>query len=106
MRDTLDNIKRGERFWLGDVIAIHEIAEFGFVEYVNHRDQRSGVSVFIQGVSIGMGATTLEDALLLALAYKYDGANSQAARLMRQMLGEELHTDYKNHWARAKTKTV
>lgn len=94
MRDTIDKIKGGERFWLGHVESIQEIGEFAFVEYVDKKHDRYGFAVFIQGVSIGQSASTLDDAMLVALAYKYDGANSPIAELTRRMLGNELHRDY------------
>lgn len=106
IRELEKILKRKTKYWLGPIKDVHYIAEFAFVEYAE-RDFSSGAtprgkltgehnfSIFINGRSISLSANSLDEAIVAALAYKYDGHNSQAARFFSLMIGmPETHQDY------------
>src|SRR5690349_19058674 len=76
--------------WLGPVVGACEIAEYGFVEYrqldfhngpnYGKETGRTAFSVYINGYGIGRSAGSMDEAMVIAIAYKRDGCNSQAAR--------------------------
>ena len=103
MSELQDVKKNPHTYWLGEVVSIHEIAEFAFVQYKERAFSPRGhgeetgeyhYSIFIHGKSIGQGATSLESAMAHAIAYKFDGCNSQAAYYFMRMIGNEPHKDY------------
>ena len=97
----LSEVKASPRkYWLGTVQQIHEIGEFAFVEYENKYGEK-GFSIFIQGESTGHGDSTLESALAGAIAYKYDGPNSQAAHFFMRMVGDKEDIAYRDICNRA-----
>lgn len=87
-------------FWLGPVQQIHTIGEYTFVEY--ERNGKSAFSIFVEGESISHGKSTLDAALAAAIAYKYDGLNSQASYHFMKMIGDTPDDVYLAHCKRAK----
>ncbi len=79
------------RYWLGPVQKIHEVGEYAFVEY--QRQRKTYFSIFINGEGIGQGANSLDAAMATAIAYKYDGPNSQAAPFFMRMVGADKTED-------------
>lgn len=77
----------GHRFWLGAINATHEIGDIQIIEYTDRETSETGFAAYVYGESCRQSGDSLDYAILLALAYKYDGINSQAARLMAKMLG-------------------
>lgn len=86
-----ENDRSSSSFWLGPVVGYHEIGEYGFLEYLetdfNHLGPRYGqltgcnkFSIYINGHSTSRSASSLDEALIVAIAFKRDGCNSQAAR--------------------------
>lgn len=99
----LEEIKQSnfKKFWLGPIVAIHEIGEIGIVEYIykesySDTEGEHAFSVYLRGERLGKGAQTLEGALAVAIAYKFDGCNSHAGSYFMRMVGNELHKDYVN----------
>ena len=79
----------GEKYWLGPVVKTYEIAEYGFIEYEetdfnngpNYSKQTGNTrfSIYINGHKLGTSAASLDQALVIAVAYKRDGHNTQMA---------------------------
>ena len=84
------------KYWLGEIVKIHEIADYAFIEYKEKNFPPHGngeetgkhcFSVFTNGQSIGLSCTTIDSAMATAIANKYDGNNSQAAHFFMKMIG-------------------
>ena len=84
-------IKSGGAFTWGEVIAIHAIGEYSIVEYHPWKDTSSRVEVGAPSDEISFhiwignrdccrSFSTLESAIVGAIAYKFDGPNTQADR--------------------------
>ena len=77
----------------GRVVAIHEIGDYRIIEHLepivdghrvtNRMSRRHGFHV--DGTAHGY--PTLDAAIIGAIAYKYDGCNSQAAAFFLKMIG-------------------
>lgn len=88
MNDLEKAVKEGTRYWLGPVVAVHAIGEYAFLEYkekVHAPNPDAGTikdnscfSIFVDGDSIGRGASSLDSAMVTAIAYKHDGCNTRA----------------------------
>lgn len=63
----------------------YEIGGYQFIETV--KDGTSSFHCYIDGKSIGYFADSLDAALIVAIAHKYDGLNSQAAHYFARMIG-------------------
>lgn len=78
-----------EKFWLGPVVKTYEIAEYQFIEYEEtdfHNGPNYGkqtgttrFAIYINGHKLGASAASLDQALVIAIAYKRDGHNTQMA---------------------------
>lgn len=88
--NSFEQARNDPVFWLGPVVSSCEIAEYGFVEY-RETDFHSGpnygketgqtrFTIYINGHDIGTSGASLDQALVIAVAYKRDGINTQAAR--------------------------
>lgn len=67
------------------VIGTHEIGDYQFIETAAGDEKR--FFAYIKGRSIGHYEDSLDAALIVAIAYKYDGTNSQAAHYFAKMIG-------------------
>lgn len=94
----LDKVKAGHAFSWGKVIKTYEIADYAIIEYhpwVYKNGCGTGMidseeleySCYIGGKAIGRSADSLDAALVVCIAYKYDGCNSQAASYFMRMIG-------------------
>ncbi len=92
-----DDLKQGAKFWLGKIERVHNIGEFSFLEYKDFTDQKSHFSIYINELSIGISAESLDFAMVEAIAFKYDGCNSQASYYFSKMVGDSEHKDYKHY---------
>lgn len=92
---SFEKDKADTDFWLGPVVSGYEIAEYGFVEY-RETDFKNGpnygkltgrtrFSIYINGHSVGRSGGCLDHALVIAIAYKRNGQNSQAAEFFWRM---------------------
>jgi len=94
---NLDKVKAGEQFTWGNVVRIHELGRYAIAEF--HPWKAKGVQVFVgqesketsfhtwvDGRDISCSWGTLEGAIAGAIAWKYDGANSQAGELFCRMI--------------------
>lgn len=108
MAELDDILSDKPNYWLGPILDVHYFAEFAFVEY-NRRNfgtsarvhgeltNEAGFSIFANGQSISRGVNSLEDGVITAIAYKYDGCNSQAADFFRRMIGADVHKDFSRY---------
>ena len=88
----LKGIKKNRgSYWLGPVQKIHEIGEYAFVEYLDRVfEEETFYSIFINGESISRTAPSLDKAIVVAIAYKHEGPNSQAATYFMKMIKDDL----------------
>jgi len=98
MTDFKKDLQSGRRFWLGPVVASHQLGEYQFIEY-RERDfsvrakkhgeftGKHGFSIYHNGASMGISASSLEGAYISAVARAWDGLNSQAALMFMRMIG-------------------
>lgn len=96
----LKKLKNGADFTWGEVVKIHEIGEYAIVEhhppiFKNSRStyqinySKTEFSCYIDGNDICRGAESLDSALVTCIAYKYDGASSQAGNFFMKMIKPE-----------------
>ena len=99
MTDLGKAVKEGARYWLGPVVAVHTIGGYAFLEYkekVFSPNPDAGTikantcfSIFIDETHIGRCAPSLDMAIIIALANKYDGPNTGADRYFIRMVNME-----------------
>jgi len=81
-----------QEFPWGEVTKVHNIGEYVIFEYISGYDLRNeGKTViafhaYMDYQNISCSYETLDSCLIGTLAYKYDGANSQAAKFFRRMV--------------------
>lgn len=91
------DVALGARFPWGPIVATHQLGDYQFIEHLDRvfvnscgteqfKDTTS-FSCYHKGRSLSMGASTLEGAIVSAIAYVRDGCNSQAARYFMRMIG-------------------
>lgn len=84
-------LRLGGAYTWGPIVKHYQIGRYDLIEYrepvysKNMRTSRlsrtkTSFSIFIDGKSTSLGASSLESAMAHAIAMKYDGINSQAAR--------------------------
>ncbi len=69
------------------IICTHEIGEYQFIETGGNGDGKSPVYIYVNGHSIGYHAYSIDMALIVAIAHKHDGRNSQAPYYFARMIG-------------------
>ncbi len=95
----LGKIKPGSKnsFTWGEAIAVHSIGEYSIVEYYPHEYvdgcstgkidySKREYSCYLNGKAVGMSTGSLDSAIVTCIAYKHDGANSQAAGYFMKMI--------------------
>jgi hypothetical protein len=85
-------------FSWGKVIKVHVIGEYQIIEYETKINKDINFHPYINFCDIGHSYYTLDEALIGVIAYKYDGANSQAFYYVTRMLGSDIHKDAKNYY--------
>lgn len=96
-------VSDGYSYWLGPVVTAHSIGEFSFVQYEEmdfnahpkRKTGRHGFSVFINGHSISHSTNSLDEALVLAVAFKRDGYNTRAHRYFIKAVGNAIDPEVK-----------
>ena len=97
----LGDLAKGAEFTWGDLVKIHRIGEYTVVEH--HPWKVDGVRVltgqpnnatsefscYIENKSLSRSTNSLDSALAICIAYKHDGANSQAARYFIKMISQK-----------------
>jgi len=74
-----------ERFgWLGEYVQLHEIGEYAIAEYIAGSRPRFA---FATSSTTSNSYTSLEAAIINAIAIRYDGLNSQGGSLLCRALG-------------------
>ena len=88
----------GMRFPWGPVIEVHQIANYTILEYLEdlsrydqpelwYRHGRTLYYVYVDGKSTNVSALSMDAALVGAIAYRRDGANSRAGDYFMRMVG-------------------
>ena len=83
-----EKARRSGKTWSGHpVIATWEFGNVGIVKSdYPHKESEHRFSVFLNGYSIGFASDSLDNAIIEALAIKYDGRNSNAGRYFARMI--------------------
>lgn len=96
MQTIMEALKQGEQFVWGPIVKHHHVGRYDLIEHKarvfknncgTEKFKGTEFSIFVDGRSISCGAATIEEALALAMANKYDGCNSQAGQLFLKMIG-------------------
>jgi len=80
-------------FSWGEIIKVHSIGEYVIFEYINGYDLKNeGITnicfhAYINYRNISVSYDSLDSCLVGTIAYKFDGANSQAAGYFEKMVG-------------------
>jgi len=86
----LDKLKKGAKFTWGEVRSIHEVRDYGAVEYQAPESREGGgiyYTSYLNGQALGHSFLTLEEALLDAIVFKQEGLNSQAGMYFCRSIG-------------------
>jgi len=79
-----------ENFTWGRVVRLHVVGEYEIVEYiaehVEETKDRTQFHVYVDGRDTNTSAASLDEALAIAISYKYEGPNGRAARYFMRML--------------------
>lgn len=91
---------RKEKGWLGEVVAVHTIGRFDFVEYWHEPASNSdpgqqaklAFASYVDGKSTSNSHGSIEEAMVYAVAYLHDGGgetrgNTRAAWYFMAMIG-------------------
>jgi hypothetical protein len=96
---NLKEIRNGTDFTWGEMVKIHELGPYTIGEYHPWETEgcvvrvgvasinRTSYHIWIDGKSMGCSAESLEGAIVLAIALKYDGLNTRAAGYFMKMIG-------------------
>ena len=93
----LEKVRAGAQFTWGNVVKLHElggyvIAEFhpweceGVQVFVGRESKETSFHAWVDGKDISRSWCTLEGAIAGAIAWKYDGTNSQAGEFFCRMI--------------------
>jgi len=80
-------------FTWGEVIKVHTIGEYLIFEYINDYDLKNegkkviAFHAYINYQNISRSYDSLDSCIIGTIAYKFDGANSQAAGYFEKMIG-------------------
>ena len=88
---------QGSNFTWGEAIKKHSIGEYDIIEYYPHEFKNGYTtgkidytqlhySCYINQSAIGYSGLSLDEALVICIAYKRDGVNSQAAHFFMKMI--------------------
>lgn len=85
------NWRLWDTYWLGEIFQTHEIGPYGFVEYVMRNGADEGkvaYSIFVDDKPISLSVGSLEEAMVSAVAYKYEqNIMSSAPVYFMRMIG-------------------
>lgn len=77
---------RQDYVW-GEVVKIHCISDYQIIESIDKQDKNTMYSCYVNYNSISTSSDTLDNAIIICMAKKYDGNNSQAAYYFSKMIG-------------------
>ena len=87
----LQELKNGEKFTWGNLIAIHTIGQYDIVEYdCIYRGENTGrrFHIYIDGKSQSRAYQSMDAALVGCIAVKADGLNTKADVYFMKMINE------------------
>ena len=96
----LEQLRKGAPYTWGNIIRIHDIAEYTIIEYypwqtkgasslVGEPSDKVSYHFYINGNDSCRSTDSMDSALAEAIAYKHDGVNSQAGHYFIKSLQEE-----------------
>lgn len=102
------------KFPWGAIVTIHRIGEYQIVEFLRdyshtsssdmdrlHREHgKPAFHSYINNVDTGNSADTLDDALIICISIKHEGANTRAPSYFRRMIGDEIYPGTKARYYR------
>lgn len=78
-----------DNFVWGEIQKVHTVGDIQIVEYASrHEDNKTQYHIYVDGKDSRLASNTLDEAILGALGFKYDGRNSQFAYFALKMLGQ------------------
>lgn len=85
-----------KKFWLGDVVKVHTIGRYSFIEYIqrgisNSQDNgKTRYAAYLDGKSIAHSYPTLEWAMIGVMVWSQRGANTDdsVSFIMRGIFGD------------------
>lgn len=94
----LNQLKNGAPYTWGEVVTIHEIGEYAIVESIDWASKKTEIMTgvigdttkyhpYVNEQNTNHSYSSLDEAIIGAIAYKYDGLNSQAAYFFSKMIG-------------------
>jgi hypothetical protein len=90
-----------EMFCWGRVVAVHKVGDHEIIEYLDRKMDGCTITYELTDKhmfhvnNVGQSCNTLDEALLTAIAVKYDGVNTQAHSFMSRAIGiENWHDRY------------
>ncbi len=75
-----------KKFTWGDIVVWHRISDFQILEYMTRDTLETMYHCYENERCISYSTDNLDDAILLCLGYRYDGANSRFADHAHRML--------------------
>lgn len=84
-----DSTRPMQRMMGQRIVETHQIGCYQFIETESDAPGRQHFFPYVDGRSTGNYESSLDAALIVAIAYRYDGANSQAAHYFARMIGME-----------------
>lgn len=86
-KSILSNNGIHDDFVWGKVTSIYDIDDIQIVEYETRDSNELKYHPYVSGSDTGLRCDSLDEAVLTALGFKYDGRNSQFAYFAYRMLG-------------------
>jgi hypothetical protein len=89
----LSELKKGKPFTWGKIVKFHEYGIYTIGEYIeSDKFSKDGVRetlfhIWVNGKSTSHSSSSLESAIIDAISYEHDGANSQAGYFFKKMIG-------------------
>lgn len=84
-----DSTRPMQRMMGQRIVATHQIGCYQFIETESGIPDIKHFFPYVDGHSTGNYEISLDAALIVAIAYRYDGNNSQAAHYFARMIGME-----------------
>jgi len=96
---NLGEVRDGKQFTWGEMVKIHDLGPYTIGEHHPWVTEgctvktgipdmnRMSYHIWIDGKNMGCSAESIEGAIVLAIAIKYDGINTRAAGYFMRMIG-------------------
>lgn len=82
---NLKHLRAGNPFTWGTITRLFDIGPYSIAQYIDHDDVMH-YHVWVDGEDTCQGCATLEEAMVYAVAYQAEGANTRAADYFMRMI--------------------